>query len=382
MKKTLALLLCLAMLFTALTVNVFAAENPTVTIVTNSVSEDGATSFAINLAGFESLKGYDLVVEAGKGLILESASALNAKTELAKDVNYTVTEAGDKLHIVELAGEATGEIITVKAKFAEGCNAAVEVKVTADLAKSGTELYTVAEIAPASIAPYVKPVDVEVPAIPEGAETVKIEKDAAGTGYFIPYGSVFTKDGEEAFDYVEKNQDGTFDVAAGTTVQAVKLPEDGFGTFGVSSSTVASKPAKQFGNVATGYKSTNKYGTLIIVGQWSEFRDWNLSNKAYSEDVLIQKIYNGYKKANPEEKFDYVAFTANGYTIKVYNVAQKNYMWKSEELEMLEYAVRVYSLPANRTEYASVAYRTDANGENVELSKEIKSVEYAAPVAE
>lgn len=383
MKKTLALLLCLAMLFTALTVNVFAAEEPTVTIVTSSVSEKGETSFAINLNGFDSLKGYDLVIEAGAGLKLISASALNAKTELAKDVNYTVTDS--KIHIVELTKELTGDIITVKAEFVEGTVAPVEVKVTAcDLAKSGSELYTAvtaATITPATIAPYVKPVDVEVPAIPEGSTTVEVKQENAATGYFIPYGSVYTKD-DEAFDYVDKKPDGTFDVAAGTTVQAVKLPEDGFGTFGVSSSTVASKPAKQFGNVATGYKSTNKYGTLIIVGQWSEFRDWNLSNKAYSEDVLVEKIYNGYKKANPEEKFDYVAFTANGYTIKVYNVAQKNYMWKSETLEMLEYAVRVYSLPKEKTEYASVAYRTDANGESVELSKEIKSVEYAAPVTE
>ena len=140
MKKTLALLLCLAMLFTALTVNVFADENPTVTIVTNSVSENGETSFAINLAGFESLKGYDLVVEAGAGLILDSASALNAKTELKEDVNYTITEAGDKLHIVELTKVLTGDIITVKAKFAETCKEAVEVNVAINGTSSASKL--------------------------------------------------------------------------------------------------------------------------------------------------------------------------------------------------------------------------------------------------
>lgn len=374
MKKTLALLLCLAMLFTALTVNVFADENPTVTIVTNSVSEDGATSFAINLAGFESLKGYDLVVEAGAGLILESASALNAKTELAKDVNYTVTEAGDKLHIVELAGKLTGDIITVKAKFAEDCKAAVEVKVTADLAKSGTDLYTVAEIAPVSIAPYVAPAtDVELPEIPAG-EKVELKPENVTTGYFIPYGSVFTGSAE-APNYVAKDKDGIFEVEEGTTAQAFKIPEGGFGTFGISKSAVGKEEARQFGNVATEYDADRKYGSLVIVGQWTAFKEYYLSKKAFTENDLIEKIFASANRVIAEQDVDYVIFNAGTASIKVYNVAQKNYMWKSETLNMLEYAVRVYGLLEN-TEYAVAAYNTDANGTDAVFSKEIRSLSY------
>ncbi len=372
MKKTLALLLCLAMLFTALTVNVFADENPTVTIVTHSTAVSGETDFAINLSGFESLKGYDLVVEAGAGLELLSASALNAKTDLEKDVNYTIVD--NKLHIVELTKVLTGDIITVAAKFADDATAAVEVKVTAcDLAKSGTELYATATIAPATIAPYVAPTtEVKAEAT---TVTQPVKENENDDEYFIPFGSVYTGTDSEPV-YVSKKADGTFDAPAGTSVKTFKLPENGFGTFGVSDSAVATKPAKQFGNVDTKYSEAKKYGTLIIVGDWSDFRDYYLSNKAYSDTTIVEKIYAAFNTANPADEdgkrtYDFVSFEAgNGAGIKVYNVDQKNYMWKSATA--LEYAVRVYGLID--AEYAAAAYNVE--GSTVTVAKEVKSVEY------
>ena len=379
MKKTLALLLCLAMLFTALTVNVFADENPTVTIETSSVSENGATSFAINLAGFESLKGYDLVVEAGAGLILDSASALNAKTELNKDVNYTVTKSGDKLHIVELAGEATGDIITVKANFDKDCKSAVEVKVTAcDLAKSGSELYkavTADKIAPVSIAPYVAPTT----EVKNEATTVKqpVNAEESDVKYFIPYGAVYTGDDNNP-TYVPKNKNGDFAVdVVGTVVKTFKVPEGGFGTFGVSDAKVSDFAAKQFGNVETNYDETKSYGTLVMAGEWADFKDWYLSKKGYSDAVLVQKIYNAFETANPvvdvdgKREYEFITFKAGDAIIKVYNVAQKNYMWKSGKT--FEYAVRLYGLVGG-TEYATVAYNT--NGTTAKFAQEIKSIDY------
>ena len=377
MKKTLALLLCLAMLFTALTVNVFAAENPTVTIVTNSVSEDGETSFAIKFAGYTSLKGYDLVIKAGTGLNLLSASALNAETDLAEGVNYKIEN--NELHIVELTKVDGDDIITVDAKFAENQTAAVKVEVIkCDLAESSSQLYAEATIDPVSIAPYVAPAtDVELPAIPEDDEDGKVKIDheeAAGEGYFIPYGSVFTGSAE-APEYVAKDKDGKFNVAAGTTVQAFKIPEGGFGTFGISNSTVGEEDARQFGNVATGYTADRKYGSLVIVGQWTAFKEYYLSKKAFTENDLIEKIFASSNRVIAEQNVDYVIFNAGTASIKVYNVAQKNYMWKSETLNMLEYAVRVYGLLEN-TEYAVAAYNTDANGTDAVFSKEIRSLNY------
>ena len=377
MKKTLALLLCLAMLFTALTVNVFADENPTVTIETSSVSENGETSFAIKFAGYTSLKGYDLVIKAGTGLKLLSASALNAKTGLDEDVNYKIEN--NELHIVELTKVDGDDIITVNAKFAEKQTAAVKVEVIkCDLAESSSQLYAAATIAPVSIAPYVKPVEEIIKEETVISQPVKDEE--SDVEYFIPYGAVYTGEATDP-TYVPKNEEGEFTVAPGTVVKTFKVPEGGFGTFGISHSAVALKPAKQFGNVDTKYTRDKKYGTLVIVGDWSGFRDWYLSNKAYSNSELVNKIYNAFNKANPatdgKRTYDYVLFEAGDSEIKVYNVDQKNWMWKSAEKGIIEYAVRVFGLPTTTTEYAAVAYNT--NGGNVNVATDIKTVEYAAP---
>ena len=381
MKKTLALLLCLAMLFTALSVNVFAVENPSVTIVTNSVSADGDTSFAIKLTGFESLKGLDMTVTATGDIKMLSASALNFKDfdsdeiiKIAEGTDYVISKDGHTLDIVGLQKDVKGDIITVAAKVTGTATIAVTA---CDLAKSGSELYTAvtaATIAPVSIAPYVKPVSVTVPAIPVGQQTVKIEQSAAGEGYFIPYGSVYTvKDG--VYNYKSKDEYGKFDVTADTIVQAFKLPEDGFATFGVSDSAVEEEDAKQFGNITTSYTKDKKYGTLVFIGQWEAFKDYNLSQKGYSEKVLVEKLYAAYNAANPDGKYTFVSFKSGDAVIRVYDVAQKNWMWKNETDGILEYAVRVYGL-VDGSEYAAVAYNID--GETVNFANGVKSVSYNA----
>lgn len=371
MKKTLALLLCLAMLFTALSFNVFAADKPSVTVVTHEATASGETSFAISLANFDSLKGYDLVIEGDSGVHIKSASALNAKTALKAGVNYTITD--NKLHIVELSSKATGDIITVTADVnVDG--ASHTIRVTAcDLAKSKDALYATTEYtlsADATIAPYKAPKEETV------TESKVVEQDTVEAGYFVPYGAVFTGE-SNAPAYVKKEADGSFNVAAGTVVKAFKLPEGGFGTFGVSDSAVATKPAKQFGNVDTNYSASKKYGTLVIAGDWAGFRDWYLSNKAYSDAELVSKIYAAFNAANPAtegvREYDFVSFEAGESAIKVYNVDQKNWMWKSANA--LEYAVRIFGLTSG-TEYAAVAYNVD--GSTVNFAKEIKSVQYAA----
>ena len=377
MKKTLALLLCLAMLFTALTVNVFADEKQTVTIETSSVSEKGETSFAIKLAGYTSLKGYDLVIKAGTGLNLLSASALNAKTDLNKDVNYKIEN--NELHIVELTKVDGDDIITVNAKFAENQTAAVKVEVIkCDLAKSGSELYkavTADKIAPVSIAPYVKPVEEIIKEKTVISQPVKDEE--SDVKYFIPYGAVYTGDDNNP-TYVPKNENGDFAVdVVGTVVKTFKVPEGGFGTFGVSDAKVSDFAAKQFGNVETNYDETKSYGTLVMAGEWADFKDWYLSKKGYSDAVLVQKIYNAFETANPvvdvdgKREYEFITFKAGDAIIKVYNVAQKNYMWKSGKT--FEYAVRLYGLVGG-TEYATVAYNT--NGTTAKFAQEIKSIDY------
>ena len=112
MKKTLALLICLAMLFTALSVNVFAAEtNAKVTVVADATQNNKA-NFAVKLTGFNSLKGVDLKI-TGTGLTFEeNVTATGLDTNLQKDVNYKVS--GNQIHIVELTSVAKNPVIFSK----------------------------------------------------------------------------------------------------------------------------------------------------------------------------------------------------------------------------------------------------------------------------
>ena len=363
MKKTLALLLCLAMLFTALTVNVFAEtpENQSVEIVTHSASADGTTDFAIKLSGFSSLKGIDMTVTAKGGIELQSASALNTKEPLDRDVNYTITN--DKmLHIVELTKDFDATtIITVKAKVTDDATIAVE----ADLAKSGDALYDEITVKDAKITAYVKPEVVEK----VEAETVA---QPGNKDYFIPYGSVYTIVGEE-YKYAKKDENGTFLDTNGATVKTFKVPEGGFGTFGVSNYVLKDRrDARQFGSVDANYNNTKTYGTLVIIGDWAAFRDYYLANKGYSDADLMKLVYNGYHETMEKGDYDYISFKdGNGNKIKVYDVPQTKVMWQSGS--HLEYAVRVSGLVSGST-YTAVGYNVTSEG--VSLSSEIKSVAY------
>ena len=362
MKKTLALLLCLAMLFTALSVNVFAVENPSVTIVTNNVSTDGDTSFAIKLAGFESLKGIDMTVTATGGIEMLSASALNFKdsegniVEIAKDTDYVISDDGRTLHIVGLQKDVKGDIITVDANV----TADATISVTADLAKSAEELYTETEIAPATIT-YATSSEVEV-----GNKEV-VEQADAGEGYFIPYGAVYNGT-TDAPKYLPKDENGTFaNVTADTTVVKFPIPANGFGTYGVSDGKLNSMLAKQFGNYVADYKpGTRTYGTLAIMGDWAEYRDYYLSKKGMSDAELVEMLYAKYKeKKDTGYANNYVAFGVkendNKYIVQVMAVQQNNYLWRTAD--KLEYGVRFLNVLSER-EYATVAYYTEDNAIN------------------
>lgn len=374
MKKTLALLLCLAMLFTALSVNVFAVENPSVTIVTNSVSAEGDTSFAIKLTGFESLKGLDMTVTATGDIEMLSASALNFKDsdsdeiiEIAEGTDYVISEDGRTLDIVGLQKDVTGDIITVAAKVTGTATIAVTA---CDLAKSAEELYAEAEIAPATIT-YATSSEVEV-----GNKEV-VEQADAGEGYFIPYGAVYNGTADDP-EYLKKDDEGKFVVSANTTVKKFPIPANGFGTYGVSDGTYRNSDTKQFGNYVDGYDPENKtYGTFAIVGDWSEYRDWYLKNKGYSDAELVKKLYNSYiNRIDTEEegKHCYKAYgidaDKNGeaeYVIQIIEVEQTKYLWRNDT--QLEYGVRFVGLYDDK-DYAAVAMYK--KGDATEFATQIK----------
>lgn len=363
MKKALALLLSVAMLFTVLVVSVSAetTENPSVTVVTHESTSE-KTDFAIKLDGFTSLKGLDLVVTADDGVKMTGVSALNTKYKLEKDVNYTISTDGHTLHIVELSNDVNGDILTVSAEVVVA--EAHTITVTGDLAKSGTALYDSITFPSGTINPYVAPT----------TETVEEEKVVAQPtdDTFIPYGAVYTGSATQP-EYVAKStENGSFTAAAGATVKTFKKPAGNFGTFGVSDYILSdNRDARQFGSVDFAYSTAKTYGTLVIIGDWAGFRDWYLSNKAYSDSTLMEKVYAAYNSANKDGTYSYVLLEAGNSAIKVYNVPQSKVMWQSGST--LEYAVRVSGLVAGNT-YTAVAYKADTEGVN--LSTEIKTVAY------
>ena len=367
MKKTLALLICLAMLFTALSVNVFAAEEPTVEIVKNSISE-GKTTFAVKING-NPVAGVDIKVDVTGDAEITGVSAKNF------DVTDTLTDgedykiSGDKksLHAVGLQKEpTTGEIISVTATATTDFN----ISVDCDIATSSTNK-------------VVKNGAANVTADAPKNETVTGEtvSQPEGNDYFIPYGSVYKVTDEGKYEYANKGTEGTFNGTNGMTATQFKVPTNGLGTFGISESMKKSvNPSKQFGNYTNTYSSTNKYGTMIILGNWAGFKDWYLANKGYSDAVLFEKVYTAYRTAMTKAKdegveADYVKLTAGGNEIHVYDVPQTKVMWESETV--LEYAVRVTNNYTETKSYSAAAYCIKSDN-SVVTSKDILTTEIGA----
>ena len=376
MKKTLALLICLAMLFTALSVNVFAAGTTAkVTVVANSPDSSNRVTFAVKLSGFDSLKGIDLKIN-GTGLTFEeNVTATGLDTNLQKDVNYKVS--GNQIHIVELTDWKNNDVV-IKAT-ANLANDATAPKINVEackLAKDGTTLYKVdtdytfdSEI---PVASAIK----DAPVAVDGKTEIK--QADAGDGYFIPYGGV-SNDGVS----VKKNSSGNFTEGISNTTTVLKFPKpaNGITTFGVSESTVSGNPARQFGTYVDNYDSTTKqYGSMVLVGDWDDFVS---AYKAKYKDAyiseIVAKLYDVYVANISDKQYVLVSVRDNGgtkHSVKIYKVAQNNYMWKNETDKILEYAVRVYGLEGNTT-YTSVAYNADkGTGANPVFSAAIKSETY------
>ena len=374
MKKTLAFLLSLAMLFTALSVNVFAAETAAkVTVVANSPDSSNNVTFAVKLSGFASLKGIDLKI-TGTGLTFgKTVTATNVENQLSENTNFTVSDT--QIHIVELTSVATDPVIISGSATLTGV-ATHEISVSCNLAKSGTKLYalnTEYTVASATVNPYV--------AIKEENNITKevLSQPAVAEGYFIPNGAVYTKSGE-VIEYVSKESDGTFKNLNGATVQKFAIPKNGFGTYAARKSLQMSN-AMQFGNYVQ-TKMDKQYGSLVISGDWKGFSEWYLKNKGLSEEELINLIYIRYldkKDAGDTRAYIPFAVNTNQYVIKVFNVPQTKYLWKNTDETQLEYGVLVTDAADNR-DYSTVAYSVNKsnNRQDIEFASDFKTEKYTA----
>ncbi len=394
MKKVLAVLLSCVMLFTALSVSVFAQERPSVTVGTYTVTkaEKTSTNFTIRLSDFGTLSAFDIKVNASQGLRIDSVGeVINVETDAIEGDDYKIigqNKFGNSLHYVGIVTNVSEDVvININATIAENTTETQTINVVAHkLAKNAAVLYseTNYDVNNGTIVPYIGAVEVEIL-----DSTTVAQPDAPITGedeYFIPYGAVYTGT-EDTADLIVKDANGNFNIAGkDVTVNKFKVPEGGFGTFGVTDTKKGEASAQQFGNFVKEYNSNNEYGSIVIVGDWKNYRDYYLNNRGYCESELIEMLYDRYLDKIETYGNKYVPFGITvgdtKYAIRVYDVKQNNFMWHNgpeadiNRATTLEYAVRVSGL-SDADGCAAVAYygTTVDDVTTYTYSKEVKVYE-------
>lgn len=365
MKKALALLLSFAMLFTVLTVNVFAAEGlPTISISGIQDVEKGDVTVNVNIDNFNnSVAGMDLVVKAADtGIVFNSISNASGIDLATDDYKLTASE----LHVVDLTTNVDDAVISIAATV----TADTTITVEADLAKDGISLYAESEVDISetnlvTIKEVILSGTVKDEDLTDGAVTID---GNIADNYFIPYGCVYIKNQDGTYTYIDKENDATFSVEkAGVQWAKIEAPANGFGTFGISEAINTATPAIQFGTYSE--KVAAEHGTLIIAGDWSALVEAQKSTM--NEAAIVERLNTLYKDNIGTNDFVEVTFGVEK-SVRVYKVAQYNYMWNNGSV--LEYAVRVNSLVSG-DDYAAVGYYDDGA---THFSEKIISKNYIA----
>ena len=208
---------------------------------------------------------------------------------------------------------------------------------------------------------------------------------AANDNYFVPVGGVYTMvDGKVKY-YSKPDNAATFDLsdASGNiTVLKCPLPADGedVTTFGYTIKDGDKNSEKeyekyngiQFG-AYTNKKSDKEFGTLIIMGDYTAFKNCYsaMSASAISDDALLNLIVTRYDQRVADNKItlgEPLTLKKGDHSITVKKVKQTAHMW--EDANNLQYAVRLYKLVKGRS-YTGVAY-SYADG-TYNFSKEIQT---------
>ena len=208
---------------------------------------------------------------------------------------------------------------------------------------------------------------------------------AANDNYFVPVGGVYTMvDGKVKY-YSKPDNAATFDLsdASGNiTVLKCPLPADGedVTTFGYTIKDGDKNSEKeyekyngiQFG-AYTNKKSGKEFGTLIIMGDYTAFKNCYsaMSASAISDDALLNLIVTRYDQRVADNKItlgEPLTLKKGDHSITVKKVKQTAHMW--EDANNLQYAVRLYKLVKDRS-YTGVAYSYSDSGYN--FSKEIQT---------
>lgn len=393
MKKTLAIILTLVMIFGAVAFSTSAEETaaePTVTIVTNkgsAVEEKDITYFTVKFDNFSKIKGMDVEITAHESITLGKITGYGFKTDpedTEANVNYTKNNTGDvhTIRFVDLLTQGSARI-TFAAYIDEGKTPETdpEIRVEGKYADSGKTFFQVKSPAAGTfeikreVAEENKPKADNVTAGAPIAITPPV-------GTFIPQGAVYVKNGD-TYTFAEKQPDGSFTapIAGKYTYQSYNIPTNGITTFGASNDP-EDNTRLRFGSYS---KVGANNGTMVFEGDWLALKNYYIKN-GYTVQQFTKAIYTNARKvldANPGKKFVYYDVpTDDGKPtrVNVYLFAQTKYMWTTAFNQdvaagngeyITEYAIRLDGIKENTT-YAAVAYCSVNN--DVIISKDVKSV--------
>lgn len=370
------------------------SPTPQITLDNNTMPakvKDGKATATLTLksSDFTDVTGAKLTITFPQGVKLESAKITDGNW--VADQDYKVDTANGTVTLVDVfnIGDAAKNLslnlevtvsgvtmlnyeLTVSGEFADQ---AVDQVHTVNFATDNTLVISREEKTYTSIS--------------EATADINGIVNSENPQYFIPAGGVYSDNDNGTYTYYDKNEDGTFTGLPETgniEIQKCPLPTDGkkLTTFGNSkqdkieqgvgnnytNEEYAKIPAYkkdngiQFGTYVTEKYVADKYGTLVIMGDYNAFRNYyELKGKSETEllDLIIQR-YDTYIGQIIEDKA-FVAgdpLTLKGGTnyITVKKVAQTKLMWEGSNA--FQYAVRLYKLVDNRS-YTAVAYSFDSN---------------------
>lgn len=363
MKKVLAIILSIAMLFGVLAINTFAeTTKPTITIDCGEAVKVGeTTTINVKLTNFSSVKGMDLTVTASTTGVKFTAVTCE-EIELKLKDNYTL--ADQELHIVDLNSVDTATIAITAT-----VTAAANVTAAAELAKDGKFLFAANEFTVVGDDVVIN--TVQMNGTENGTVEAPVELNSnEDKGYFIPYGSVYVKNEDGSYTYVKKDPAGIYNITeSGVKWNKFEIPNGGFGTFAFSTSLNAmTTPAVQFATYSNKVADGVTHGTLMVFGNWAEFK---ILNEGLSEAQLAKAMSDFYDNYITEDLDGVKANFGDGKFVIIKKVVQKNYMYRSGNV--LEYSLRINGLETG-VGYAAVGYYTDSIGTT--FSNKIQSYTY------
>lgn len=365
--STVTALSCALTAAAATTPSIELQGNEATPVTLGMTAEAQKATVTLKATDFATVGGADITLTLPNGITFNSATVTNATTgstwTLAKDENYKVDLENKKIKFVDVFNLATDNSdklenvelnITFDVKTAD--IGTYEIGVSAKLANTdATEMAATTKVGNIVIGrkqnTYTSDFD-------------KINEDLT-TGEFIPLGGAYTENAGN-YTYYTKNENGTIDFTGATSVTVLKcmLPtEKRVTTFGASPSMIndANKGSSiQFGSFAL-KDSGKKYGTLIIVGDFEEYK----KVKGYTDEKAFARWAKGYDKyleKNPSiaNEGDYIYETYDtDKKIYIAKVPQSRKMWENNE--QLQYALRIVGITNSNETYTAVAYSKDTS---------------------